>query len=197
MIISVVSYKGGVGKTTTAVHIAAALNRNAKTLFVDSDPNESAIAWNWRGGLPFPVITEDKLAESAVGFRHIVLDTPARPNLHELKTISEESDLIIIPSQPDALSIDALIKTIDSLNSIDIQNYRIVFTLVPIRSNAGREAKELLTGLKASFFETEIHRRAVCSRAALRGVVVKLIKDGAEAWTEFENLGKEILKHEK
>jgi chromosome partitioning protein len=195
MIISVVSYKGGVGKTTTAIHAAAALNKKAKTILIDGDPNESAIAWDSRGGLPFPVVRESRLAERFGDFQHIILDTPARPTPEELKTISEESDLVVIPSQPDALSLDALIKTIDSLNSIGAENYKILFTLVPPRSNAGREAKELLTELNASFFKTEIHRRAVSSRAALRGVTVNLFKDGAEAWAEFQSLTKEILKH--
>jgi chromosome partitioning protein len=196
MIISIVSFKGGVGKTTTAVHIAAALNRRAKTLLIDGDPNESAVAWDRRGGLPFPVIRENEL-KTAGEFKHLILDTPARPTAEELKTICEQSDLVIIPSQADALSLDALIKIINSLNSINAGNYKILLTIVPPRSNAAAEAKELLTELKAPFFKTEIRRRAVCARAALRGVVVKLFKDGAEAWAEFESLEKEILAHGK
>jgi chromosome partitioning protein len=198
IIISVVSYKGGVGKTTTAVHIAAALNRpKAAAILVDGDPNESAVAWEKRGSLPFPVIRESELAERAADYKHIILDTPARPTPEELKTICDESDLVIIPSQPDALSLDALIKTIDSLNSINARNYKILFTLVAARSNAGREAKQLLDELDAPYFETEIHRRAILGRAALRGVSVKIFKDGAEAWAEFETLGKEILNYGK
>ncbi len=197
MIVSIVSFKGGVGKTTTAVHVAAMLNKKGKTLFVDGDPNESAIAWDKRGGLPFPVIIETKLPEHTRNFKHIVLDTPARPTPEELRTICVESDLVIIPSQPEALSIDALIKIINSLNSINAQNYKILLTLVPPRSNAGREAKELLKELGVPFFKTEIRRRAVCNRAALRGIVVGSFRDGQEAWLEFQNLGKEILKYEK
>jgi chromosome partitioning protein len=197
MIVSIVSYKGGVGKTTTAVHIAAALNQKAKTLLVDGDPNESAMAWEKRGSLPFPVIEPSRLAELAAGFEHITLDTPARPSSEELKTICDESDLVVIPSQPDALSLDALIKTIDSLNSINARNYKILFTIVPPRSNAGREAKQLLDELDAPYFKTEIHRRAILGRAALRGVSVRIFRDGAEAWEEFETLEKEILNYGK
>ena len=58
MIITVTSYKGGVGKTTTAIHLAAYLQRLAPTLLVDNDPNRSAIGWAARSEnvLPFRVV---------------------------------------------------------------------------------------------------------------------------------------------
>jgi chromosome partitioning protein len=196
MIISVTSFKGGVGKTTTALHIAEVLNRKTPTLVLDGDPNESALAWNGRGKLSFQVIREDELTEHAGKFKHIVLDTPARPTPEELKTISTESDLVIIPSQPDALSLDALLKLVSSLNEIKAQNYRVLFTLVPPLSHAGRDAKELLKSLDIPFFKTEIHRRAICGRAALKGITVNEMKDGKDALKEFEGVAKEILKYE-
>jgi chromosome partitioning protein len=197
MIISIVSYKGGVGKTTTAINIAAVLSRKASILLVDGDPNESAMAWQARGKLPFPVIVERQLTEHAGNFKHIVLDTPARPTADELKTICDESDLVIVPSQPDALSLDALIKLANSFRQINAVNYKVLFTLVPPRSNAGREAKELLTDLKIPFFKTELHRRAVNVRAALKGITSEDLRDGADAWKEFESVSREILKYEK
>jgi chromosome partitioning protein len=164
---------------------------------VDGDPNESALAWQMRGQLSFPVIVEHQLAEHAGNFKHIILDTPARPTAEELKTICEESDLVIVPSQPDALSLDALIKLANSFSQISAINYKVLFTLVPPRSNAGREAKELLNELKIPFFNTEIHRRAVNGRAALKGITNKELRDGADSWKEFESVSREILKYEK
>jgi chromosome partitioning protein len=196
MIISIASFKGGVGKTTTALHIAEVLNRKTPTLVLDGDPNESALAWNGRGKLSFRVVREDELTEHAGKFKHIVLDTPARPTTEELKTIATESDLVIIPSQPDALSLDALIKLVTSLKEIGAQNFKVLFTLVPPLSHAGREAKELLKDLGIPFFKTEIHRRAICGRAALKGITVNEMKDGKDALKEFEAVAKEILKYE-
>jgi chromosome partitioning protein len=197
MIISIVSFKGGVGKTTTAIHTAAVLNRKASTLLVDGDPNESALAWQDRGKLSFLVVDEYQLTERAGEFKNVILDTPARPTIEELKTICDESNLAIVPSQPDALSLDALIKLVSSFKEINAENYKVLFTLVPPRSNAGREAKELLTELKIPFFKTEIHRRAVCGRAALKGITVDNLRDGKDAWSEFQALGREILKYEQ
>ncbi|MEO0352764.1 MAG: ParA family protein, partial [Cyanobacteria bacterium P01_A01_bin.15] len=42
MIITVASFKGGVGKTTTAIHLAAFFQGKGKTLLIDADPNCSA-----------------------------------------------------------------------------------------------------------------------------------------------------------
>jgi chromosome partitioning protein len=196
MIISIVSFKGGVGKTTTALHIAEVLSRKTPTLVLDGDPNESALAWKGRGKLSFPVVRENELTEHAGNSKHIVLDTPARPTTEELKTITTESDLVIIPSQPDALSLDALIKLVNSLREIGAQNFKVLFTLVPPLSHAGREAKEVLKVLDIPFFKTEIHRRAVCGRAALKGITVNEMKDGKDALKEFDTLAKEILKYD-
>jgi chromosome partitioning protein len=197
MIISIASFKGGVGKTTTAIHTTAVLNRKALTVLLDGDPNESAIAWKERGKLSFPVINQNQLKSDVQTFKHIVLDTPARPTTDELKTICGESDLVVVPTQADGLGLDALIKLIASLKEINAKNYRILFTLIPPRSNAGKEAKELLKGLDAPFFKTEIQRRAVCGRAALKGVTVNELRGGQDAWKEFESLTKEILKYEQ
>lgn len=53
MIIAVTALKGGVGKTTTAIHIAAYLQQKAPTLLIDADKNRSALHWSREDTLPF------------------------------------------------------------------------------------------------------------------------------------------------
>ena len=85
MIITIASFKGGVGKTTTAVHLAAYLQKKAPSLLVDGDANRSATVWGKRGGLPFKVVDERQAARYAREYEHIVIDTEARPEEEDLK----------------------------------------------------------------------------------------------------------------
>lgn len=194
MLVSIASFKGGVGKTTTAVHLSEYFQKRGKTVLVDGDPNRSALAWSERGDFLFQVIDESELGARAGDFSHIIIDTPARPSAEELKTLSAESDVLLIPTKPDALSLDALLKIVASLQSFNAQNYKVLLTLVPPRSNAARDAKAMLDEIGVPYCKTEIHRRAICERAALQGKTVNSLKDGEQAWGEFAALGKEIFK---
>lgn len=55
-ILSILNLKGGVGKTTVAVNLAAVLaERRRKVAVVDLDPQQSAVRWGRHSGGEFPV----------------------------------------------------------------------------------------------------------------------------------------------
>ncbi|HBB36204.1 MAG TPA: hypothetical protein DDZ80_14775 [Cyanobacteria bacterium UBA8803] len=54
-ILTVTGYKGGVGKSVTAVHLATFFSDLGNTVLVDGDPNRTSLGWNSRGKLPFTV----------------------------------------------------------------------------------------------------------------------------------------------
>src|SRR5262249_1318465 len=104
MIITVASYKGGVGKTTTAVHLAAYLQTLAPTLLLDGDDTRNATAWCKRGkGFDFKVADEVQAARFARDFTHTVIDTGQRPKQVDLKVLSEGCDLLVVPAVPASL----------------------------------------------------------------------------------------------
>lgn len=197
MILTVASFKGGVGKTTTAVHLAAYLQEKAPTLLIDGDPNRSASAWTQRGELPFKVVDERQAARYARQYDHIVIDTEAHPNDQDLRALADGCDLLVIPTTPDALSLDALMLTVNALQNIGAESYRILLTIIPPRpSRDGDEARSLLEGRGLPVFKTEIHRLVAFQKAALGGVPVYKVGDprAEQAWEYYRRVGREILK---
>ncbi len=196
MIISFVSFKGGVGKTTTAYHLAAALGKG--TLLLDGDPNESALAWANRHDMIVQQFETARASDSfdSSAYKNIIIDTPARPNNSELKTISENSDLVIVPTFPDTLSLDALMRMINSFNDAGIENYRVLLTQVS-GAVAAADAKELLNKLDIKFFNAEIRKRVIFSKAATIGATVKMLRGGDDSWDDILGLRKEVLKYGK
>ncbi len=197
MIITVAAFKGGVGKTTSAVHLASFLQGHKPTLLVDGDPNRSATNWSKRGSLPFTVVDERQAAKYSRRFEHIVIDTEARPEEEDLKALAEGADLLIIPTTPDALSLDALRQIVKALKTLGSERFRILITMVPPKpSRDGEEARAMLTGAGLPIFESQIRRLAAFQKAALAGIPVSAVPDprAKEGWGDYRKIGEEVLR---
>ena len=196
MIITVAGFKGGVGKTTSAIHFAAYLQQHAPTMLVDGDPNRSATTWARHGRLPFRVVDERAATRYAREYEHIVFDTKARPDEEDLKALVEGCDMLIIPSKPDTLSLDALRLTANTLKSIGAADYRVLLTIVPPKpSRDGEEALEALTSAGYPVFHTLIRRFKAFEDAATEGVPVQGLtsnRNAQEGWSDYQAAGKEI-----
>lgn len=199
MIITVASFKGGVGKTTTAFHLAAYLNQKQRTLLIDGDPNRSLSTWAQRGTVPFKVIDERQAAMHAGQYEHVVIDTEARPEYDDLKALAEGCHLLVLPTTPDALSLDALTLTVDALKKLGTSRFKVLLTVVPPKPERdGEEAREALKEAGLPCFKTDIRRYAAYKKAALVGVPVYEIKtaNAKGAWADYQAVGKEILNEQ-
>ena len=197
MIITVASFKGGVAKTTTAIHLAAYLHSLGQTLLIDGDPNRSASGWAKRGDLPFKVIDERQAAKYAKNYQHIVIDTQARPEQEDLEALVEGCDLLVLPTTPDALSLDALMQTVDALKSLGALRYRILITRVPPKPRRdGEEAREMLTEAGLPVFKGSIRDAVAFQKAALAGVPVNKVSDprAKMAWRDYQHIAQEVIK---
>ncbi|HEY9662331.1 MAG TPA: ParA family protein [Allocoleopsis sp.] len=196
MILTVAGFKGGVGKTTTAVHLAAYFaQKTDKTLLVDGDPNRSATGWGKRGSLPFEVCDLMAAAKASRGKEHIIIDTEAHPSQDELETLAQGCDLLVFPTSADALAIDALLQTVDSLQSL--KRYGVLITMVDSRKKGtSKQARATLEKLGIPVFKQEIRRLTAHEKAALAGVPVYQVSDrfAKIAWGEYQSLGKELEK---
>jgi chromosome partitioning protein len=198
MIVTVTSYKGGVGKTTSAVHLAAFLQQDKPTLLIDGDPNRSASGWVRRGeGFPFQVVDERRGVRFAREYEHIVIDTQARPTREDLTELADGCDMLVVPTTPDALSLDALFLFTDVLQDIGSHRFRILLTIVPPRpSRDGDEARATLEEAKIPLFDRMIRRYIAFQRAALRGLLVSEINvpNAQEGWDDYRKVGEELTK---
>jgi len=197
MIITVAGFKGGVGKTTTAIHLTCYFaQQSEKTLLVDGDPNRSSLSWSKRGNLPFQVCDLMAAAKVSRGKDHVIVDTEAHPDEDELEALAEGCDVLVLPSTPDALALEALLATVENLQNLDA--YGVVLTMVDSRKKATAEqARETLKRLSIPVFDQMIRRLTAYEKAALAGIPVYETGDrfGKVAWREYESLGKEIASY--
>ena len=197
MIITVANFKGGVGKTTTAIHIAGYLATKAKTLLVDGDQNRSSLEWSEAGNFKFKVISPLDLKAEAKYFTHIVVDTEARPEQADLEVLSKISDLLIIPTTPDALSIKATIKTFQAMKELKSKNFKILITMSPPPpSHDGLDAQKFLAKNGLPVFKTQVRRYTAYKKASLTGLLVSEVQNpyANTAWNDYQAVGKEILR---
>jgi chromosome partitioning protein len=199
LIVTVTSYKGGVGKTTTAIHLAAFLQRQAPTLLVDGDAIRSATKWSQRGtgnGLPFKVITHAQMMKHIRDYTHVIIDTEGNPTDDDFKDLAENCDLLVIPAVPESVATDGLTHTLAKLHDLKAQRYRVLLTMVPPRPRTeGDLLRAMLVENDVPVFKAEIPRLAAFEKAAAEGIAVYGVKDerAARAWDAYEAAGKEIL----
>jgi chromosome partitioning protein len=194
MIISIISYKGGVGKSTSAIHLAGCLARRGSTLLIDGDLNRSALEWSERGtGLPFKVVDEKQAFRAGNNFDHIVIDTAARPTERQLKAIIESSDKLIICTSPDAVSMAALNPAIADLRALGA-SFSILITLCPPLSHAGLNVREAYRSQNLQVYNSIIRAFTAYRIAAMNGCLVRDVKDyyAGDAWGDYLALSKEI-----
>jgi chromosome partitioning protein len=195
MIITITALKGGVGKTTTSIHIAAYLHEKAPTLLIDADRNRSALVWSREDKLPFTVASQAGATAIISRYTHIITDTQARPEQEELQDLVASSDLLIIPTTPNHLDIDTTIKTTELLEKWGAK-YKVLLTQVDSRTRTGRAARGILEEAKLPLFQSDIPLLVAFERASSKGIIVKECIDPRAqfGWSKYQAVGKEILK---
>ncbi|ACB01089.1 MULTISPECIES: ParA family protein [Cyanophyceae] len=192
-IITVTGYKGGVGKSTSAIHIAAYLARNQKTILIDGDPNRTALNWSQRGEMPFTVADERQAMRLITGHDFVVIDTPARPNSDDLQELAKGCDLLILPTTPDVVSLEPMLAI---ANDVEDARYRALLTIVPpYPSKEGETMRNELIANGVPTFQSMIRRSAAFQKAALAGKPVNQMSGRDRIpWNDFEALGKEMIE---
>jgi chromosome partitioning protein len=188
--VAVISQKGGAGKTTLAIHIAAAAQEAGRVaLLVDTDPQATASQWAaWRGELPPEVIDSPPprlaakvRAAGEQGAELIVVDTPPHAD-SAARAAVEVADLVLIPCRPSAFDLHA-IQTTAKLVQLLRRPAFVVFTAgSPNAPRVYQEAGELVAGYGTEACPLILPDRAVFRHAAAEGrTAMELEPDGRGA----------------
>ena len=162
-VVGVIGRKGGCGKTTVAVHLAAELiSAKRSVVLVDADTQGSATYWAEPGNLPFPVLHYplEHAREIQAWSRQVrnvdadvlVLDAP--PHLNEaLGGVIGLSHLAVIPCGPTGLDLVATAETVGLVRQVrdergdGLPHILLVPTKVDRRTSSGRDLPGVLKDL--------------------------------------------------
>ena len=206
MIIGILNQKGGVGKTTLAVNLAAAMQRQGgRVLLIDADPQGSALDWAAAReepplfavvGLPRSTVHKE-IAVIGEGYDHIVIDGP--PRVTDLaRSAIMASDLVLIPVQPspyDIWAADEVVKLIaearvykENIKSVFVVNRKIANTAI------GRDVGEALAAYPVPVLKAFVTQRVVFAEAVAQGKSIFEIDQEGLAAKEVQAVLDELMK---
>ena len=204
MIIGVLNQKGGVGKTTIAVNVAAVLaTRGRRVLLVDADPQGSSLAWSSARerdplfpvvGMAKPTLHRDMPA-IAKDYDVVVID--GAPRVNELgRSAILASDTILVPVQPSPYDVWAAAHTVqlireaqqfrEGLTAAFVINRKIVNTAI------GRDVANALDHFDTPVLPAHLCQRVAYAESAGQGLAVIESAPQSEAAREVSALALSI-----
>ena len=203
-VLAISNGKGGVGKTTTAVNVAALLaSKKRRVLLVDTDPQGSAAWWSERGQkMPFTLATETDPAvlgrlREVDGYDVVVVDSPPRLDSEGLQMVARAADYMILPTPPSPLDMAALIATIRAVVQPTEVVHRVLLTRVDPRSlNEAYDALETLREAGVPAFNAVVRTYKAHERASLAGVPISDYSGplAREAASDYRRVVDEVLR---
>ena len=203
-IIAILNGKGGVGKTTTAVNLAASFSEENRVLLVDADIQGSATWWVERSqkGMGFDLAqeTDPKLLgnlRKIEGYDLVVVDTPPALRSEALAAVVAIADYLVLPTPCAPMDLAVLIETVrQAVMPLGI-SHRVLLTKVDARSlGEALEAQNTLQELGIPACHAFVRAYKAHERAALDGVPITKWagKNARSAQADYRRVADELQR---
>jgi chromosome partitioning protein len=206
-ILAVVNGKGGVGKTTTAVNLAAIFAERQRVLLLDADPQGSATWWTKRSdaaqknmGFTLSLSSDPKILKNSIEFQDydlVVVDTPPALRSEALNAVIAVANYLILPTPPAPMDLTVSIETVKTTVTPLKIPHRVLLTKVDPRSlKEALEAQTTLLELGIPACNAFIRSYKVHERAILDGVAISQLrgKNASEAQADYRRVAEELQR---
>ena len=173
MFITVCGQKGGVAKTCTSIHLASVWHsQNKKVCVVDADKNRSALAYGSRGNLKFPIFPVSSAAKASRASEIVITDGQASSDPEELKHLAYGSDLVILPTTPQARSVELTVELATLLENLKVNHAALIVKVDSRKQKAALQAKDALEKFGLLVFDGFIPLLSAFDKAEANGKLV-------------------------
>ena len=204
--LAVLSRKGGTGKTTVALHLAAAAHREGRsTVLCDMDPQRSALDWRRERREDGPEVAEAKVGtlftarQAAVraGIDLMVLDTRPSSDMESAEAV-RFADLCLIVVRPCYFDLKAIVRTVELVTNMNRKGL-FVLNQAPIRTR-GTEPKQIretvseLERLGLPVADVGLRFRTAYQNAVRHGLAAQEAEPESNAAIEINALWRQVSR---
>lgn len=199
--LALISQKGGAGKSTVALHLAVASEREGKpAVIIDLDPQASALVWRDLREAEGPAVVSaqpsrlrqvlDKASEH--GAKLAIIDTAPHSEGTALSA-ARAADFVLIPCRPAILDLRAISASVDLVN-LAKASAGIVLNAVPPRGSLGEEAEAAVQSYGIAVSPARLSQRAAYVHALTLGQTAQEFEPDGKAAAEVHQLYKWTCK---